>query len=142
MIFPTDGGSAPVQSTTSWWNVETPPTILAFLERLRRLPLGDWAAAADRTAPGIDRTYLRTVIESSPDLASRARGKIDHFLGAAEGLVSPPALRAMRKAALTAVLALAARARLEPLEFETLYGPFADLIPPDSLLPEESWQAG
>jgi hypothetical protein len=141
MIFPANARRVPggTESATSWWTVQSEPIVLAFLERLRSLRLADWAeAASGDSAP--DRRSLRQVIDGSPELANRAKGRIDDLLAAAEGLIPEPTLKAMRKAALTAVLAIVARGSLSSADFDALYAPFAPLIPLDTLHPESGWR--
>jgi hypothetical protein len=128
------------RDSAAWWTVQTPPALLSFLEHLRCLPLNAWAEAAGRLGPHATRASLRREVDRSPELARRARRRIDDFLSAAEGLMSEPQLHAMRKTALTAVLALDARDRLSPADFGELYAPFAELIPLETLVEDTGWQ--
>jgi hypothetical protein len=135
MKHPVDSRLSPgaSDSTAAWWQVESPPAVLAFMEHLRCLPLRDWAQASDQVGSSPPRAHLRREMDRAPRLARVARRKIDDLLAATEGLISDPTRHAMRKVALTAVLAVAARERLSPGAFEHFYAPFAELIPVESL---------
>jgi hypothetical protein len=137
---------------------DLPPVVAAFLERLRRLPLGAWAEAgrrleeidrreretAGRPAADADttvRTYLRQVVNEEPRVAAQARQRVLDLAAAAQGFVHPAEVSRMKKAALAAVLALVARPALGEERFAEIYEPFATLIPLASLSvasPEES----
>jgi hypothetical protein len=119
---------------------------LAFLERLRRLPLGAWADAGrrlaeldaherrslGRTGKGTDatvRAVLRRVVNASPRMAGHARHRVRHLAAVARGFLHPTDVALMKKAALAAVLALVARPELGEQRFAAVYEPFATLIP-------------
>jgi hypothetical protein len=115
------------------------PTIAAFRLRLRRLPLRRWAdagqALAAIEAAAVDdalqaaRGRLREAVERLPDGATWIRRQVQELLAVADGMFHRSELYLMKKAALTAALALAARDLLDPQDFALLYGPFEALIP-------------
>ena len=129
---------------------ELPPVALAFLEQLRRLPLGTWADAGRRLA-ALDtherralghtgdgssatvRAVLRRVVNATPRVAAQARLRVLHLAAAAHGFVHPADVARMKKAALAAILALVARRELGEQRFAAVYEPFAALIPLASL---------
>ena len=131
---------------------ELPPEVAAFLERLRRLPLGAWADAgrlleeldarpaaagplADVAAHGAEvRAELRQVVNAMPREARQIRSRVLHLATVAHGFVHPSDVARMKKAALVAALALVARPALGPARFGRAYAPFATSIPADSLL--------
>ena len=118
-----------------------PPVVLAFLESLRQLPLGAWSDAVRRTEeldarrPGspernaAGRARLRHLVESAPSLTARIRTRVHDTVAVLEGFVHPVDVLRMKKAALGAALALAARDDLDENDFARLYAPFAELIP-------------
>ena len=131
------------QGTTA---AELPPVALAFLDQLRRLPLGSWADAGHRLAEldtnerrtlahGGDpsgatvRAVLRQVVNATPRVAAQARLRVLHLAAAANGFVHPADVARMKKAALAAVLALVARRELGERNFAAVYDPFARHIP-------------
>ena len=118
-----------------------PSSVLWFLEQLRRLPMGAWADAA-RSAemarrPAMDgsslhaagRARLRHAVDASPVLTTRVRARVHDIVGVLDGFLHPVDVLRMKKAALDASLAIAARSALEPDDFATLYAPFENLIP-------------
>ena len=125
---------------------ELPPVALAFLERLRRVPLGAWADAGrrlteldererralGRAGSGADaavRAVLRRAVNARPRVAAQARQRVSHLAAVAQGFVHPADVARMKKAALAAVLALIARDELGEQGFAAVYEPFAELIP-------------
>lgn len=132
---------------------ELPPEVAAFLDRLRRLPLGTWAEAgrmlealdaeASRSAAASTpaalhgaavRAELRRVVNAMPRQASQIRGRILDLATVAQGFVHHADASRMKKAALVAALALVARPALGDERFDRAYAPFAASIPVDSLL--------
>jgi hypothetical protein len=129
---------------------DLPPAVLAFLERLRRLPLGSWATAA-LEADGVDtiaalsdvpvtrddgseaRRRLRVIVDGMPGVAAQTRRRVHDLVAVANGFVHPAIVARMKKSALTAALALVARPRLGDEDFHELYAPFATLVPLRSL---------
>jgi hypothetical protein len=75
------------------------------------------------------RRRLRVVVEASPEGAMRVRRTIHELVAVAEGMVHRSEGRLMKKAALTAALALSTRHLLDPQDFALLYGPFEAFIP-------------
>lgn len=127
---------------------ELPPLAAGFLERLRRLPLGSWADAAraldesggltlsgDVSAPLTDaaRARLRWLMDEMPGVTTKARRRVHDLAAVAQGFLHPREVARMKKAALTAVLALVARPDLDDDEFARLYAPFATLLPLEAL---------
>jgi hypothetical protein len=125
---------------------ELPPVAFAFLEQLRRLPLGAWADAGRRLAEldeherlalgrnGSDatatvRAVLRREVSAHPRVAAQARQRVLHLAAVAHGFLHPTDVARMKKAALAAVLALIARPELGEQRFAAVYDPFAALIP-------------
>lgn len=129
-----------------------PPLVRAFVERLRHVPLGVWAALADEHEPpesgetgetgerdGVadwtperesgPRARLRQLVDETPGHAALVRRRVLELTAAAEGFVRPATVRKMKKAALTAALALSVRPTLAAGDFEQLYAPFAALLP-------------
>lgn|GEM_PF-2560761 len=139
----------PVPSATSSHasdsHIQASPVVWVFLEQLRRMPLGDWAAAAARldgreprqaiwfdsaALPGAElRARLRELVNSTPEVAAQVRWRVLDLIAVAEGFLPPREVRRMKKAALTAALALQTRPDLQPDEFARLYAPFMELIP-------------
>lgn len=138
---------------------ELPPEVAAFLDRLRRLPLGTWAeagrmlealdaASARRASPsrrataagpealhGAEvRAELRRVVNAMPRQAAQIRGRILDLATVAQGFVHRSDAARMKKAALVAALALVARPALGDERFDRAYAPFAASIPVGSLL--------
>lgn len=125
---------------------EIPVAVKRFSERLRHIPLGVWAevsehmddegtADAPRQGPNAAaaRAKLRLVADTMPGAVSRVRGRVLELVSCAEGFFRPATLRRMKKAALTAAIALAARPQLAQDEFDRLYEPFSGVIPLDDL---------
>lgn len=125
---------------------ELPPVALAFLEHLRRLPLGAWADAGRRLAEldeherrtlrsagsnpdAAVRAVLRRLVNANPRVAAQARLRVLNLSAVAHGFVHPADVARMKKAALAAVLALIARPELGERRFAAVYEPFATLIP-------------
>lgn len=130
---------------------ELPPIVRAFLERLRRLPLGAWVDAGRRLeeldrrgtlgatqSASVVRSQLRQLMEARPHVAPRVREQVLHLIAATQGFVHPAEAARMKKAALAAALALAARPSLGAERFAEVYEPFAALIPIASLEDVES----
>jgi len=125
---------------------ELPPIVQRFLERLRRLPIGAWVDAgrrleelnrrgtrgARRSASTV-RAQLRRMVEEMPHVAPRVRTRVLDLVAATEGFVHPAERARMKKAALAAALALAARPSLGDERFTDAYEPFAAVIPIESL---------
>lgn len=121
-----------------------PAAAAAFRQRLRRLPLRSWAEAArsyaESDAAALSdagreaRRRLREAVERSPEGAERLRRSIGELVAVAEGMFHRTDVRLMRKAALTAALALATRELLDPQDFALLYAPFEGLIPLEELV--------
>ncbi len=139
---PWSHGSTP--PVTLEHGVAIPPVVLAFLQRLKRLPLGIWADVAfTRTARTADvtvrngaasslaeaRARLRKLIDTRPGLAARIRPRVYELAGVAEAFLHPAVVARMKKVGLTASLALGVRDHLSEEDFEQLYAPFAELIP-------------
>jgi hypothetical protein len=117
-----------------------PRDLLGFCERLRHLPLGAWASAAEpaggsapERASAAARHRLRRVVDGMPHVAEQSRRRVLDLVAAAEGFVHPATVARMKKCALTAALAIAARPTLGEDDFAQLYRPFATLIPPHLL---------
>lgn len=125
---------------------EIPPLVRAFLDRLRRLPLGEWVDAG-RSLEALDRrgtlgatpsastlrSQLRQTVNAMPVLARQVRARVLDLAAVAQGFVHPAEAARMKRAALAAALALAARPSLATEHFVVLYEPFAVLIPIASL---------
>lgn len=121
-------------------DVEALPRVaLEFHQRLTHLPIGVWANVASDDAQGTHtpdrdpdaraRHRLRRVMDGQPATVARVRRRIEDTMEAADGFVSRSAIPRMQRVALTAALALVARADLPAEDFHRLYRPFADLIP-------------
>ena len=143
----------PVTTYLGTHGSDLPPVVAAFLDRLRRLPLGAWAEAGRRLeeidrldrrvrlAAGLGvperrtavRAHLREVVNASPGVAVRARQSVTDLAAVAQGFVHPAEVARMKKAALAAALALVARPALGEEGFAEIYEPFATLIPLASL---------
>lgn len=118
-----------------------PSSVLWFLEQLRRLPMGAWADAArlaeasrpPQTTLGSlhagGRARLRHAVDASPVLTTRVRARVHDIVAVLDGFLHPVDVLRMKKAALDAALAVAAKSSLDPDDFDRLYAPFADLIP-------------
>ena len=130
---------------------ELPPIVRAFLERLHRLPLGAWVDAGrrleeldrrgtlgGRRSANSVRAQLRALVEDVPHVAQRVRERVLDLVAATHGFVHPAEAARMKKAALAAALALAARPSLDAERFAEVYEPFAALIPIASLEVVES----
>jgi hypothetical protein len=128
---------------------EIPVSVKRFSERLRHLPLGVWAELSDRIEDVNDsdlgaypnrntiaaaRARLRQVADEMPGAVTRVRGRVLELVSCAEGFFRPDTVRRMKKAALTAAIALTARPQLAQEEFDRLYEPFAGVIPLEDLI--------
>jgi uncharacterized protein (DUF2342 family) len=135
----------PLNGSDTVRSEDIPRPVMEFYLRLRRLPLGEWARAASQAAAesasdpeqpstcAIARARLRDISERMPRAVTRIRSRVHDLVSMAEGFVSVAEMRQMKKAALTAALALAAREELGETDFLRLYGPFATLIPHEHL---------
>jgi len=125
---------------------ELPPLVRAFLEQLRRLPLGAWVDAGRhleeldrrgtlgaRRSAGAVRAQLRQLVDDMPHVAPRVRARVLDLTSVAQGFVHPAEVARMKKAALAAALALAARPTLNADLFADVYEPFSAHIPLASL---------
>ena len=128
-----------------------PPLVRAFVERLRHVPLGVWAALAEEHEPddvpmladraaaraadrdGGARARLRRLVDETPGHAALVRRRVLELTAAAEGFVHPATVGLMKRAALTAALALSVRPELADGDFERLYAPFAAVLPLEEL---------
>ena len=146
MQAPETATTAPAQLPAFRPCTSPAPVVLAFYERLRRLPLGAWVeigealdAKADESTPdgGIAlasaRAQLRRVVDGSPRLAARHHRRVQQVVTEADGVVHRSVSASMKKAALSAALALVVRPMLAEDVFARLYAPFSDLIPLDEL---------
>jgi hypothetical protein len=122
---------------------ELAPSVLRFADHLRRLPLGVWADLATRVEVGgspedaatrgaLARARLRRIVDELEGVG-RVRQRVQGLAATAEGMVHPTVARRMKKVALTAAFALAARPQLGEEDFERLYAPFATAIPLEQL---------
>ena len=133
--------------------VALPREILGFYERLRHVPLGLWAAAAESVptrapsrrpdggpvTPGAAaRARLRRAVNGMPGVVAQSRRRVLDLVSAAEGFVHPSSIARMKKSALTAALALGARPALGEEDFAQLYAPYAALIPLQALAAAEN----
>ena len=140
-LAPANAGQAPL------------PIVVAFYRRLRNLPLGAWAdvalgaapigddrrpAAGDPSSAAQARARLREIMNVRPRVVARHRRTVQQTVAVAEGFVHRAVAARMKKVALTASLALAARPWLTEETFARLYAPFADLIPLDELTADPS----
>lgn len=124
---------------------EIPVAVKRFSERLRHIPLGVWAEVSERLEDEtVDtvrrgsnaaeaRAKLRLIADTMPGAVIRVRGRVLELVSCAEGFFRPDTLRRMKKAALTAAIALAARPHLAQEDFERLYEPFSGVIPLEDL---------
>jgi hypothetical protein len=139
--------STPAPSDVPFRAAEIPVSVQRFSERLRHLPLGIWAELAERFDQGYTddgmpnametvaaRHRLREIVDRMPNAVARVRSRVIGLVSCAEGFFRPEVLMRMKKVALTAALALAARPYLAPEEFERLYAPFAAVIPLEDLV--------
>ena len=124
-----------------------PPLVRAFVERLRHVPLGVWAALAEEHEPDelpaladgataaddAARARLRRLVDETPGHAALVRRRVLELTAAAEGFVHPATVGRMKRAALTAALALSVRPGLASGDFERLYAPFAAVLPLEEL---------
>ncbi|HEU4563246.1 MAG TPA: hypothetical protein VFS05_01310 [Gemmatimonadaceae bacterium] len=141
----------------SGWYGEMSGPVIAFLTRLRRIPMGAWSRTAeadpltladdavpaatnpalqllrDEEADRMARARLSEVMETMPDVVRRIRRRIDSDLTVLDGIAASTAVTRMRRAARLAACAIAARPALSAAEFERLYRPFLELIPPQDL---------
>jgi hypothetical protein len=118
-------------------DAELPDTVIGYFNRLRRLPVGDWAAvarasAADGNAAGAEAT-LRRVVGRMPGLAAQTQRRVQNFVEVAASCLTESDAAAMLHVALGAALALATRPLVGEEAFTTLYAPFASLIPLEDL---------
>lgn len=131
-------------------SAELPAIVVDFYQRLRQLPLGVWVDAAQAVepttgrveppAPGEQlppadaaRARLRSIADGMPSIVTQTRRFVHDLVGVAECFVHPAIVARMKKAALTAALALVARPALGEEDFARLYAPFAGFIPPSVL---------
>lgn len=122
---------------------DLPPIVLDYLNRLRHLPVGAWADAgqalymAEQTAgssgrPGpvaAARATLRRVVGRMPGLAAQTQRRVQDMVEIAGACLQAETVAPMRRAALTAALALATRDAIGNKAFERLYAPFEPFIP-------------
>lgn len=140
--------STPALTTTQEIrSAEIPLSVQRFSERLRHMPLGVWAELAERvnvhladapasreaSASAAARARLREIADEMPGAVVRVRGRVLELISCAEGFLRPEVLVRMKKVALTAAIALAARPQLASEEFDRLYAPFASAIPLEEL---------
>lgn len=140
--------STPPRTTTQEIrSAEIPLSVQRFSERLRHMPLGVWAELAERVnvhladapasreanASAAARARLREIADQMPGAVVRVRGRVLELIACAEGFLRPDVLVRMKKVALTAAIALAARPQLASEEFDRLYAPFASAIPLEDL---------
>ena len=114
--------------------------IRRFLQRLAALPAAEWDAAAARFASlqGTPRFAAADRALSAAVAATGREPERDAALGPLLQLVAvgdapegeAPELAPVAEAALAAVLALLVRDVLPATAFATLYGPFAEVVPP------------
>ena len=140
----------------AWYGPQT-PLVIAFFGRLKRIPAAEWhrVAAADphvgvrestaATPPDptaylreaqadlVARAHLREAMDVTPGVARRIRTRIDQELAILDGIAAPAMVTRMRRAARLAACALAAKPLLPAEEFERLYRPLAEVIPPRTL---------
>lgn len=118
-------------------DAELPDAVIGYLNRLRRLPVGDWAAAARRAAAdgnaATAEATLRRVVGRMPALAAQTQRRVRNFVEVAGSCLPESDAAAMLHVALGAALALATRSIIGEEAFTTLYAPFAALIPPEDL---------
>ncbi|MBA3890722.1 MAG: hypothetical protein H0X64_09330 [Gemmatimonadaceae bacterium] len=122
---------------------ELPAVVIEYLLRLRRLPVGAWndaaqaLVAAERdagSAPSADsiaaaHAALRRIVAGVPGLAVQTQRRVQNMVEMAGTCMHISDCTKMKRAALTAALALAVRSALgEPL-FAKLYAPFEQYIP-------------
>lgn len=122
---------------------ELPLVVIDYLHRLRRLPVGAWCDAAraldqaeqrSRTQPGTDsieaaHAALRRIVAGMPGLAVQTQRRVQNMAEVAQTCLHVADASKMRRAAVTAALALAAREMLGEGVFERLYAPFEPFIP-------------
>lgn len=118
-------------------DAELPDVVIGYFNRLRRLPVGDWAAvarasAADGDAAAAEAT-LRRVVGRMPALAAQTQRRVQNFVEVAASCLPESDAAAMLHVALGAALALATRSIVGEEAFATLYAPFASLIPLEDL---------
>jgi hypothetical protein len=75
------------------------------------------------------RARLRHAVDASPVLTTRVRARVHDIVAVLDGFFHPVDVLRMKKAALDAALAIAARDSLDPADFARLYAPFEGLIP-------------
>ena len=122
---------------------DLPPIVVDYLNRLRQLPVGAWADAgqalqmAEQTSgnsgrPGpvaAARATLRRVVGQMPGLAVQTQRRVQDMVEIAGACLHAETVAPMRRAALTAALALATRDAIGDKAFERLYAPFEPFIP-------------
>lgn len=127
---------------------ELPSVVIDYLHRLRRLPVGAWCDAAralyeaeqhSRTQPGPEsieaaHASLRRVVAGMPGLAVQTQRRVQNMADVAQTCLHIADASRMRRAAVTAALALAAREMLGERVFERLYAPFEPFIPLSDLV--------
>lgn len=134
--------------TTGAADRELPAVVIEYLLRLRRLPVGTWNDAAQAladaerdasTAPSATslaaaHATLRRIVAGVPGLAVQTQRRVQNMVEMATGMhVTDCAW--MKRAALTAALALAVRPSLGEGLFAQLYAPFEPCIPLAELAP-------
>jgi hypothetical protein len=128
---------------------ELPAVVIDYLLRLRRLPVGAWndaaqaLVAAERNAGSTPsatsiaaaHATLRRIVAGVPGLAVQTQRRVQNMVEMAGTCMHISDCTKMKRAALTAALALAVRQSLgEPL-FTQLYAPFEPFIPLEDLAP-------
>ena len=150
-------GTAGTTAAGEWYGARH-AQVVAFLDRLRRVPLDAWMRAVEsevrqsvgsradapdepmglrilqeELADQAAREHLHDAMDSMPRVLARIRRRVDDESTVLDGLVSSATAGRMRRAARLAACALAARPLLPPRDFDRLYKPFAALIPPSQL---------
>ena len=122
---------------------DLPPIVLDYLNRLRQLPVGAWADAGQalhmaeltigssgRPGPvAAARATLRRVVGQMPALAVQTQRRVQDMVEIAGACLQAETVAPMRRAALSAALALATRDAIGEKAFERLYAPFEPFIP-------------
>jgi hypothetical protein len=117
-----------------------------FMERLSRLPPGDWAAAArvyattwrDPAAAAADAALALAFEHTGRERARDALvGPLVQLARAAAGPASEEEEEALAEVALAAALALVVHDVVSAGDFARLYAPFAELIPLASITGEQ-----
>ncbi len=149
-LTPMGSGEVPFYAARgSAYGVMT-PVVQQFFARLMRLPLETWirtstpkegwatdsmlaSRADDGGAAALARAKLRRIMDEMPSALGRAKRRVHDITDCTAGFAAEAVRAPMTRAALTAALALVARPHLTADEFRHLYGPFAELIPVESL---------